>query len=316
MSSDIYSRRHKDQRAAQDADQTESAAILHHNVSADAGLFDDRVAGVVDDEVLLDVADREAWHSQDLSLDELVGQNSEEISRRADIMGEAYPFKFDKGTLKYTPSKTGFYEFCLATCCAPNITTGQYTRLPRTFERVVTVLMKGYMGIHADALHVGTPRDVEVGTKFQEAMATLHKLSGEWRWGPESGLPDVRNNSGDEGVDFIVWKKSLDKRPGQIFILGQCACGDDWDTKFSDTSLNRYEKWFNPTVIPEPLRAFATPFHLSDGNLREAQREAGLVFDRARLTLIAEDLASDPMMTPWWTTVEEAKGIVLTGQLN
>jgi len=142
-------------------------------------------------------------------------------------------------------------------------------------------------------------------------MKVLHERSGEWRWQPEEGLPAEPTTTGDEGVDFIVWLKALDGRPGQIFLLGQCACGDDWETKFNDIHLDKLYKWFSPKPYVEPVRIFATPHHLSDGHLIEAQREAGLVLDRARLSVLADKLADEPQIAGWRDRLSEVGGLVL-----
>jgi len=42
-----------------------------------------------------------------------------------------------------------------------------------------------------------------------------------------------------------------------------------------------------------PVRTFTLPFHLSDVNLIDAQSQAGMVFDRARLTKIGEEFYND-----------------------
>ena len=163
----------------------------------------------------------------------------------------------------------------------------------------------------SQALHIGTPREEEIGTRFIDAMKTLHERSGDWHWSPEDGLPaDGPAGAGDEGLDFVVWK-AIDNRPGKIFILGQCACGNDWEEKFDDINLEKLWKWIRPRPYPDPIRVFATPHHLSDGHLREAQREAGLVLDRARLSLLAEKLVDDPEIQPWCPRMREVRGLVL-----
>jgi hypothetical protein len=279
--------------------------------SADAGAYGERISGALDDEARERNADREAWESRDLEYDDAVGRITEEVQRRSRMMGESYPFSVAEGRLEYSGSKTGFYEFCLATACAPNITIGEFAGFPRAFERVVALLVKGYVGAESEMLHTGTPRDAEVGTRFVDAMKVLHERSGEWRWQPEEGLPAEPPSTGDEGVDFIVWLKTLDGRPGQIFFLGQCACGNDWETKFNDIHLPKLYKWFSPRPYFDPIRVFATPHHLADGHLIEAQREAGLVLDRARLSVLAEKLADEPPFRDWHARLRELRSLVL-----
>jgi hypothetical protein len=308
---DPYTLRRRDQRTAEEADRAEFDAILRGPTSADAGVYGERIAGTLDDLTRSEDGDREPWEARDLQFDTAVGHVIEEIQRRSRMMGGAYPFAIDGGRVSYSASRSGFYEFCLATSCSPNITAGDYVSFPRVFERVTALLLKGYIGGEAEVLHTGAPRDREVGTRFKDSLGALHERSGEWRWRPDEGLPDDPSTVGDEGVDFVVWLKSLDGRPGQLFLLAQCACGGDWDQKLTDVSIARMVKWVNPKPFVDPVRIFTTPHHLSDGNLIETQREAGLVFDRARLSIIAEKLADEPQLIDWRDRLNDAARLVL-----
>ena len=53
--------------------------------------------------------------------------------------------------------------------------------------------------------------------------------------------------------------------------------------------MEALQRWFNPLSLVEPVKSFATPRHVADDLLREASREAGIVFDRSRLVLAAAD---------------------------
>jgi len=271
-----------------DADQAEQTAIISGSAIYDAGIHDQRVAGAMDDFEPIGVDAEADWHRQDLEVDSAVGSIHEEISSRAEVMGSAYPFEISNSSIVYKPSKTGFYEFCLAISLASSLTKGKFAHLPRLFERSVTALVKIYFGDHTEAMHVGTPRDPNVGRTFKDAMTTLNGKSSEWVWSPYPDLPGDPQTTGDEGMDFVVWKETLDKRSGNLFIIGQCACGDDWHTKLGDVDLGRLCKWFHPLSYAKPVRAFSTPRHIATSWLPDALARAGLVFDRARLCITAE----------------------------
>ena len=126
-------------------------------------------------------------------------------------------------------------------------------------------------------------------------MAPLHEKTGEWVWRPEDGLPDNPSPkvAKDEGIDLIAWKSNIDGRRGHMFLLGQCACGDNWLGKFDDANPDKIRKWFHPmTLIFPPKKLFFTPFHAVDSVLEQASREAGIVLDRIRLTLLASQCVS------------------------
>lgn len=284
---DPYSLRHQAQKSASDADQVEFFALRNGSSLADSGIYDERVAGAMDDHEITDNIDHAPWQDEDLKYDSAVGRIHEEIERRRETMGASYPFRIRGATIDYEPNGSLLYEFFLAICNAETLTTGRYVGLPRLFERLSARLVAAYLGDGTRFLHTGAPRDEEIGRSFKQAMVTVAKATSEWRWGPDEGLPEEPDH-GDSGCDFVVWPKPPDDRQiGQLFFLGQCACGNDWVTKFNDLTLKKLRKWFNPLSIVDPVRCFTTPHHVTDSMLTEASREAGYVFDRARLVRIA-----------------------------
>jgi len=295
--SDIYSVRHEDQRAITSADQVEMAAIRNGTAVADVGGYDERLSGELDDlEVGASDTD-EFWSKQDVSLDDEVGGITTELTRRANLMGAYYPFKINGGTLTYNPSVTGFYEYCLAICQTPSLTKKPFTALPRSFERVVASLIQIHLGDSWKSLHTGHPRDASVGTTFYKAMQTVSTVTSnnrEWRWDPDPRWPLKPGIGGDGGLDFVVWRPASDSRIGQMYVVGQCACGNDWDTKFHDLRPEKLQKWMRVVSEVPYTRCFTTPFLLSDGNFAAAHNEAGWVLDRMRLTFMAEEAAAHP----------------------
>lgn len=309
---DEYKNRQLARRIATNADQSEIKAIQKGSALAEDGFYDDKVSGATDDYANDDLGDISAWQKHDLELDSAAGDILNEITRRKDLMGESYPFQIAGAQLTYTPSRSGFYEYCLAICSAPSITSGEYVNLPRRFERVSAYLVQCFLGDNSAHMHVGTPRDSDIGSKFFDAMKKLHEATQEWVWNSMKGLPDEIESTGDEGLDFVVWKNTPDGRAGKLFVIGQCACGDDWNDKFHDLTLERIGRWFHPYTYVPPVRAFTIPYHLSDMNLLDATNQAGLVFDRARLTLIAEKIAAETEdYKSHYASIKDLTGLVL-----
>lgn len=287
MRNDPYHRRHEAQRFTIYADRAEFLALKNGSTAVDSGVYDERVAGALDD-FDVNAHDAESWQREDLKHDTAVGRTREELERRVMMLGDAYPFRIKEETLSHSSGARGIYEFLLAICNSSTLTSGDYVYLPRLFERIAAKLMAAHFGAHADCIHTGWPRDQEIGHSFKDAMGTVsERTGGEWIWGPGEGLPRERDQ-GDEGCDFVIWLKAPDRRPiGQFFVLGQCACGNNWQTKYGDLNVEKIKKWFNRFSVFDPVRSFATPHHVTDVLLREASRESGLFFDRARLTMTA-----------------------------
>lgn len=297
LMTDIISIRAAEQRSISNADQVELRAISAGIAVPDVGVADENIAGELAD---LQVADleMEAWNQQDVQIEDEVGAARDELLRRADILGEAYPFELNGGTLTYRPSVSGFYEYCVGIANTPrSIQTNPFTQLPRSFERSVGTILRYHLGPNWEGMHTGWPREEGEPSRFDELIRQISDRTcegREWRWDPKPGYPADGGATKDGGVDFVVWRRSADRRIGQMFVLGQCACGNDWDTKFNDLMIERLEPWMRPFLFVPPTRCFTTPFILSEGNFQIAHENAGWVLDRIRLTLMIHELAGNP----------------------
>ena len=283
--SDLYERRHQLQRLTGDADQTELDALRVGQAIFDQGLYDEAIADAMDDFRPDDSPSMPEWALQDLQQDDAVGGLTEIIERRKEILNTYYPFHPSRNGLEYCSSDTKVYEFCLVTSTT---TERDNPVLARVFEQLSTLLSRRYLGPEGRAEHIGWPR--KYGPRFRDAADKLHQSSGEWVWRPEPNLPDdpLPRDAKDEGMDFTAWIHNLDDRPRHLFLLGQCACGDNWPNKLRELSPDRLRRWFQPMCHVPATRVFCTPFHITDQCLIEASKDAGIVFDRLRLTLLAE----------------------------
>jgi len=271
------------------ADQAEVEAIKQTVVATAIAMHDERIAEELELEENNEDTRLDEQIKADVELDSISGRILEEIERRADLLGEYYPFKLDEGSLIYTPSRTGVYEFCLAVSTAPNVTTGPLVELARYFEILAGDAVCHYLGEGSKFLRSGAPTypaNSAIKT-FKDVIDHLNEHTSEWEWAPtidaEADLEAIK----DEGMDFVAWK-TLDRRHGRLFVLGQCACGrTDWHTKTADLALERIQRWIRelPPVIP--VRAFVTPHNVTAAKIfRHLSRLAGLSFDRVRLTSI------------------------------
>lgn len=290
-----WENRKHDDRIAKDADQAESIAVRYGSCNLEAGTFDDRVADALDDYEISDPLGVPRWASEDVKFDSAVSDIALEIQRRGRLLDRVYPFSLRGNQLAYKRSETLVYEFCLAVSLAPSLKEGDFTQLPRAFERLVRDILICFLGAGSEGVRTGWPGDDfdERPTKFKDVIGWLHKLTGEFHWNPDPGLPDdpAHQDVKEEGVDVVVWKKIPDDRPGKLFLLCQCACGDDWVGKFSDIDppLAKLSRWMKPVCWAPPIRVFSTPRHIpNDAYFGQVNREAGLTWDRIRLTLIAE----------------------------
>ncbi|NLX60451.1 MAG: hypothetical protein GXY74_15350 [Phycisphaerae bacterium] len=292
--------RRQDDRIATNADQAEFWAIRYGASNIEAGTFDDRVAGALDDYEVIDPRTPVAheqwnWARDDMALDNATSDIGVELRRRQSILAEAHPFSLEGNRLIHRRSRTLAYEFCLAVAQATSLSEGDYRRLPIAFERLVRDILVCFLGPGAKGLRTGWPADdyEPRPTRFKEVIRALYEMTGEWVWSPEHDLPDDPDPKDvkDEGLDVVVWKEVPDRRPGRLFLLVQCACGNDYATKFSDldAQFERLSKWIKPISCVCPVRVFSTPRHIpNDPYFRDVNKRAGLALDRSRIALLAE----------------------------
>lgn len=271
-------------KISRDADQSEFEAFKLGTSRAWSGVRDDNIADTLEDNYSSEDALGEAeWQSRENSMDTASTQILEEIEKRARALGDLYPFKINGDVITHQQSDTLLYEFLLCTCVSPSLTKGRFVDFPRHFERIATELTANFLGPNTKFYHVGFPNRHR---RFKAANLAACQMSGELKWRPEDDLPDAGPRQGDEGVDYILWKDfECGRTIGQPFYFGQCACGNDWDTKLNDVS-ERYFKWFAKLLV-KPTKVFAVPFVVPDIKLREVSRDAGIVMDRIRLVKAA-----------------------------
>ena len=293
MNPENWQERHKQFKAALDADQVEAQAMLAGAANIEAGIEDERMAGVVDDEL---IENGNSWEERQVVLEGMSGAVAEEVQRRSIMMKAAYPFRITKGGgLSYRRSHTGVYEFCLAAALNP---TGEATgalKASAIFELIARDVLASHLGKGTKGFRTGAPSyDFEKrGNSARDTFIELEKQCGEFRWCPQADFPidPPFNHLRDIGLDIVVWKPWHDGRQGQLFALGQCACGKNElsKSKGRDLSLKRLGTWLRPICHATPLRCFFVAHHIPNTlELYEMSKDAGVVFDRARIALVAE----------------------------
>ncbi len=279
---DVWRRRQDHEDIALDADQTEWAALRDGAVNVDVGLRDGRLGGE-----LSQLEDRE----------ERAGQIAEELGRRAAVLGEAYPFKIHRNSLSYSKSRSGVYEFCLSISFVESLSDRAGQRFQIAFERLVRDVLKCHLGNGATAIRIGVPSDGHEHrpTSMKGVVEQLQQMSApsEWCWEPDEGFPvePLRQDVGDLGIDVVAWKPLTDGRGGNLFLLGQCACGlTDWDDKFDEPNKGRLASWIKRISYVPFVKVFAVPFHIANNALfgEVTRRVEGITLDRARLVSISD----------------------------
>jgi hypothetical protein len=144
------------------------------------------------------------------------------------------------------------------------------------FEVLTARALELFMG--GQAIRIGAPRVAPVPGAFPAALIYLANAIREPSRG-DGGLE--HQTSGDDGLDIWLVKRFKDDRASSIFVVAQCAIGEDWAAKRSELDLDlwyRHIDWFT-----RPLKAFAVPFQISQESWRETAARGGLILDRPRI---------------------------------
>lgn len=284
-----WSNRAQYARAAISADQTEWQAVLHGSAHVMVGTLDEEMSEEADQDLQDGIRIEDPIEGKSRVLELTQGLASELITKRVDQLGDAYPFDRVDNSLHYKAQtdKLPIYELLLGISRAPSLTRGDFVQLPRLFEQLSRLAGMAFLGPSAKGFHTGWPRP-ETPTRFKHTIEQLRADSGshfsEWAWQPDGMLPNdpVPALIKDGGLDIVAWRPWDDRRGGQLYLLGQCACGLDWPDKTADLNLTRLSDWFRPPRV-SPLRSLFTPHYAISELLFEHSPQAGLMFDRARM---------------------------------
>lgn len=288
-------------QASVNADDLELSALRDGFAPLQSGLDDDRLADPSLEEFETPIeSGAEPFLAQDIKLEDAVVPQNNVISQREAMLKSLYPFKIERNTLVYYQSSTLAYEYLLAVSKAPSLSAEKFAEIPRSFERFVGQAIVAFLGPGAESYRLGWPPDPPHSPLLRERVKEISNRTGEWRWNP---LPEHTNHQGprsvkDGGIDLVIWKQFGDQRISSLYLLGQCACGNDWTTKRSDLKPHSFkDKWLHMLSHSGQLKFMAIPFHVPDENLWTESchwEQAGIFVDRLRLTLLAEHSSFRP----------------------
>jgi hypothetical protein len=210
------------------------------------------------------------------------------IRRHAELRrrygGDAYPFEITPGGYRMRGAWAGHlpYSFMLLVSLNQHypqlrFRRGTASRVAVLFELLSQHAVRCYCSGHT--VRLGAPRRTPAPASFPAAVDYLAQELLEERGGSQVTTGDEK----DDGLDIVGWIPFLDRRPGQVVILAQCAIGVDWNGKLPELSEELWRDHISWHVVP--IRAFIVPFHHDEGvGWRRSSREGGIVFDRLRVT--------------------------------
>jgi hypothetical protein len=219
-----------------------------------------------------------------------------ELEDRMMACGEGYPFDIDNSVLQAKKDLSPYwaYVFCLFLSYR-GASRGKTEKQPTLlFEDVAAIAAKKY--ISGESINFGFPRRI-LPKNFTDALSNVCGLLGEG-CGPRQ-RPSSRHAK-DAQLDLIAWRSFPDRRQAKMILFGQCAAGANWEGKLSELQPRNFiDLYLLEAPAVDPLRCFFTPFRLRRQDWYEKAKQAGILFDRCRISYFTHGHEPPPHLTQW-----------------
>jgi len=217
-----------------------------------------------------------------------------EIDSRMRACGGGMRYPFDvSGTriIRQRYGKTSIYALLLM--MSYSFPTTGHDGTATLFERLCTEAAKGYFGglnNYAYAIRFGAPRRPPLA-KFNNAIDHMCRELGE---GGVCKLPELGENTGDDGLDIVAWRHFPDRREGKLIAFGQCAAGYGWEKKLTQLDGSAFcKKWLRNMLVVDPIRMFFLPRRVPKESWANSGIDGGILFDRCRIVACTQELDSE-----------------------
>ena len=237
------------------------------------------------------------------------------VEDRMETYGSAYPFELDASgrSLKLRPQSDSpsqiVYKYLLL---ATRLDMNENRKRggidgPDLFEQFCAEIARQYFGEGSHSLVFGTASGIR---SFANRVDDLCRQIGEGN--------SYRNNSGgspqakDDGLDVVVWNPFTDGRKGKLIGFGQCKTGTHYEEHFTRLRPSAFCKsWFNLMPAVNPVRMFFLTDALPEDRWYKRSTNAGIIFDRSRLTELCENISAETLtnMSMWTQAAAVANGL-------
>lgn len=199
------------------------------------------------------------------------------ISTRFAQLKQYYPFKYNNKHHSIEVKNQLFDEnyFYLALLLSSNlrfIGNPYSSQLPKIFEEISLEFFKKFLPKHSESYIFGTGSSKNKLSKgnFYERLNSLSKELNLIISSKVNPNIEIKNKSGERGLDLVGWVKLNDKAPGTLMLFAQCACGEQWEDKQLEShaiSWTNYIDFFNkPSNILFFPHNFRNPEGLWENN--------------------------------------------------
>lgn len=214
-----------------------------------------------------------------------------DVELRARACGDAYPFTVESRHIEVrNGGLDSIYAFLLLLSRYGKDAGPKGTSGAQLFEDVCSAAAAAYFGGDDASAHsrvFGFPRRI-LPKGFENALDTLCREMGEG--GGCSSSPRSRDQK-DGKLDVVAWTEFPDGQQGKLVAFGQCATGDNWLDKATETQPDHFcTLWMREAIRPQPIRLFFVPHRIDRTLWREVSVKGGIPFDRCRIAALAGQL--------------------------
>lgn len=212
------------------------------------------------------------------------------LEERDFLYGDDYPFCYSQNKIILKENTTSKQKIYLTLLISSNLNLFKILKhdLTSEFETIAYQALKTFLPSKAIVKQFGKQSDY-TGLAIEKIKKLAQDLNINVNDFEISNIS--KGNTQEKGLDIIGWLPYKDKNPNMIVILGQCACGKDWNNKQGDTK--RYENYLIFYKL-NPLHAMFIPYSLSSNNSNFYQSDdilkGCLLFERTRIIEIIDDV--------------------------
>lgn len=237
-------------------------------------------------------------------VDQVIPQVAIELERRVISASAGYPFLFERSSLlsiKEDTAQCSVYLFCLAlSYFGWKQKRGAKINPRNLFEELCGYVAANYLD--GQSIVIGTAKRAK-GDDFFDAVDGFIAAIREGG----SAKRNLGLRPQDDHLDIIAWRSFGDQRKNKVILFGNCASGQNWDSKLTETIPNSWwELWVNDFKTSAFVKSFFIPGMIFDDARWEyvANRSDSILFDRCRITQYSigvQEIQSDGRYLAWAT---------------
>ncbi len=228
----------------------------------------------------------DVYDDADDLFNQLTQETFDEILRRKQILGDAYPYVTDGNRIRYMGGAVAnsSYLFCLLLSHLPAVDIENEQRTFQ-FEGLALEVAESFFG--GSAIRIGFPWEADTYREILDRIRALLPSLGEISLEEEV-------TSGDRGWDLLVVKGFNDGNYPKFVALGNCATGrNDWMRKGSDTEPEYLWEYFQSQRPGTYITFSVVPFTMDDDARRRRAGRSHFTFDRFRICELAPEIDED-----------------------